>query len=93
MIQEIPYAEYSKTNYSNDLELNDLESNDLELNNLPVSIEIIPHKAIIDHRAQIVYSNEMNNRNRNRNEILFVKSLFTMTFCVVLILVLSSIRI
>jgi len=78
MIQEMPYAEYSKPN--------ELESNDL-----PISIEIIPHKAIIDNRAQIMYSNEMN--NRNRNEKMYIKSLIIITFCVVLILVLLSVRI
>jgi hypothetical protein len=82
MIQEIPYAEYSKTN-----DLNDSS----ESNNLPISIEIIPHKAIIDNRAQIIYSNEMN--NRNRNEIIYIRSLIIITLCVVLILVLSSVHI
>jgi hypothetical protein len=53
MIQEIPYGVYDNKNESEtkDIESKDIESKEIEM---PVSIEVIPHKAIIIYDATAI---------------------------------------
>lgn len=102
MIQEIPYGMYIEKNDLNDLNksnvsvvLNDSvmlnesnELNDLE-KSLPVSVEVIPHKAIHD----VYHDQEIRVIRRREREIPnYVKWVAFSIFCIPVLIILSSIR-
>ena len=57
MNQEIPYAAYVKNDSFDSIELTKIETNS---NELPVSIEIVPHKAILVQDEVVVVSHHGN---------------------------------
>jgi len=78
MIEEIPYGKYiEKINDSNNLE-----------ESLPVSIEVIPHTAIIVNEVYI----ERRYQRENRECPNYIKWLIASSFCIPIVIVLSSIR-
>jgi hypothetical protein len=96
MLQEIPYGEYidqeyieSKINLSKPFKSNQSnhlnQSNDLE--NLPISIEVVPHKAIIIHEVFPVQRNQETSEIPN-----YLKWIVISTCCVPILIILSSVR-
>ena len=82
MIEEIPYGKYVE-NINDSTRLNELEKS------LPVSIEVIPHTAIIVNE---VYEVRRQHRDENRECPDYVKWLIASSFCIPVVIVLSSIR-
>jgi len=81
MIEEIPYGKYiEKINNSSDSSYSNISS-------LPVSIEIIPHTAIIMNE---VYDIEV--RRQSRECPNYIKWLIASSFCIPLVIILSSLR-
>jgi hypothetical protein len=70
MNEEIPYAVYVKNESKDSIELIKIETN---TNELPVSIEIVPHKAILVQDAAVVVN--------HRNYIYFESKWCFFTFC------------
>ena len=90
MIEEIPYAHYEK-------KINNESNDELLLNSeLPVSIEIIPHKAIIIHELyniQNIHTIEHIQMRRNREMSCRIKILLIISFFIPFVIVISSFRI
>jgi len=96
MLEEVPYGEYiekikinkmKETNqFDNTNELNNsFESVDLET--LPISIEVVPHKAIMINEVYV-----QRPQDRNRECPNYIKWLLATSFCIPLVIVLSSVR-
>jgi hypothetical protein len=94
MLQEIPYGQYVETNKTK--EINESESNesnqlnnsfDSDLETLPVSIEVVPHKAIMIHEVYV-----QRTRDQNRECPNYIKWLLATSFCIPVVIVLSSVR-
>lgn len=77
MIQEIPYGKYIE-------KINDLSDS---VESLPVSIEVIPHAAIIINE---IYNVEV--RRQSRECPNYMKWLIASSFSIPLVIILSSIR-
>lgn len=80
MIEEIPYGKYIE-------EKKISETNDLD-ESLPVSIEIIPYTAIIVNEVHI----QRRYQRENRECPNYVKWLIASSFCIPLVIILSSLR-
>ena len=81
MLEEVPYGKYiENTNHST--RLNELEKS------LPVSIEVIPHTAIIVNEVYEVRRYQRENRECPN----YIKWLIASSFCIPIVIVLSSIR-
>ena len=74
MIQEIPYGRYEKTDDSN--------------SELPLSIEVLPHKAIMIHEVYL----QRRDRDENRECPDYIKWLIASSFCIPIVIILSSVR-
>jgi len=91
MIQEIPYGRYEKTDDSN--------------SELPVSIEVLPHKAIMIHEIYNVQNihtieniqmrqfGQIRQNRHNREISCQVKLLLIISFFVPFVIIISSFRI
>jgi hypothetical protein len=94
MLEEVPYGKYiENTNHSNINESNNLVDscdsvNLVDLETLPVSIEVVPHKAIIIHEVYL----QRRDQDENRECPNYVKWLIASSFCIPLVIVLSSVR-
>jgi hypothetical protein len=83
MIEEIPYGKYiEKINNSSELSYSNIS-----IESLPVSIEIIPHTAIIVNE---VYAVEV--RRQSRECPNYIKWLIVSSFCIPLVIIISSLR-
>jgi len=81
MMEEIPYGKYiEKINDSTCL--NELEKS------LPVSIEVIPHTAIIINDVYV----ERRYQRENRECPNYMKWLIVSSFCIPVVIILSSLR-
>ena len=85
MIQEIPYGRYEKTDDSN--------------SELPLSIEVLPHKAIMIHETynvQNIHTIEnihIRQMRRNRGMSCHVKVLLITSFFIPVVILISRFRI
>jgi hypothetical protein len=91
MLEEIPYGQYvekikpKEINESKDSN-NSFDSVDLET--LPISIEVVPHKAIMIHEVYL----QSRSRDQNRECPNYIKWLLATSFCIPVVIVLSSVR-
>ena len=88
MIEEIPYGEYIDINKSNEIKI--------DINELPLSIEVIPHKAIlesipgrINYEIQTIQHNVENELNyinicRQHNVKVMLSICFSIAFLLVI---------
>ena len=75
-MEEIPYGKYIE------------KINDSNLESLPISIEIIPHTAIIVNDVYV----ERRHQRENRECPNYIKWLIASSFCIPVVIVLSSVR-
>ena len=95
MLQEIPYGQYiEKINQRNNINDSHNSNNSFDLiyseNSLPISIEIIPHKAIIIHEVDVQTRSQPEYQNRECPN--YIKWLLATSFCIPIVIVLSSVR-
>lgn len=86
MIQEIPYAIYIENSTETTVEQPNDKKEIIELQNIPISVEIVPHKAIL------INSNVDTGiiQIRNNNMLTIYKCVFITFFLIPVILVLIS---
>jgi hypothetical protein len=86
MLQEIPYGEYIENiNETNNFKETNDSLDSINTETLPVSIEVIPHKAIMIHEVSVQGRHERECPN-------YIKWLIASSFCIPLVIVLSSVR-